>query len=552
MEQLHKLTPEQKQQLMSTVGDKYWRLTNLYSINSKDKGKIKFLLNNVQTLIKSDLNTFDNQTIRYFTLKARQMGVSTFWETYFLDEVLFHRDYTCGVLAHKWESLKYLMSMIKFIYSNMDERYKPKADLSETRIYVPSINSRMFISLEIVSTTLNALHISEICKCKDESVKVTLAGTLANKACHIVAESTAEGMRGIGYAMYQGANEDKKLSRNGFKRKFFPWFIHEEYTISLEGLDAEKLLKEFKNRQHTIKMIEYAKRVWNIVLTNEQLYWYKQTAEIEKELMQQEHPYCDTEAFIASGGTFFAVEKIQALYNEAIEYEETTGYDEVGKDYIMFKRPVRRHVYALGCDPANGGSNYFVFKIFDCTTREEVFIFRARCGLDYGYRMVDEWGRKYNDALAGIEEQNHGHAVLLGLNEICRYPNIYKRKVQTRLKSNQKVTQKLGWETNKHSRDLMLDEIRFALEGKYEEDVEHFQPLLRFYDKTLLEECFTFIDNKGKIEADDGVDKDSIHGQGYDDDIIATSITLQMYKIQRRYVNPLSDEPRELQIYING
>jgi hypothetical protein len=98
----------------------------------------------------------------------------------------------------------------------------------------------------------------------------------------------------------------------------------------------------------------------------------------------------------------------------------------------------------------------------------------------------------------------------------------------------------------------MLDELRFALEGNFEEDVNNFSPLITFYDTTLMEECFTFIENEGKIEASDEVERKEDNGAGYDDDIMATAIAMQMYKIQRKHINPISNKQREFKITLNA
>jgi hypothetical protein len=244
--------------------------------------------------------------------------------------------------------------------------------------------------------------------------------------------------------------------------------------------------------------------------------------------MPQEHPSNDTEAFIMSGSKYFDCFKQMELIKEIKEWLKTNQFAETADDYTMFFKPERYHVYTLGADPGEGG-NPSVFKIIDVTGRKEVFVFRARCGLDYFYRMIDKYGRLYNNALVSVEDNNHGHAILLALNEICQYSNLYKRYLDKRVKSDVVRKYKLGWHTDMNTRPLMLDELRFFIEGDSQEDIYHFQPEIKFYDIVLMQECLTFIEKSGKYEAEEGYQ---------DDDIFASAIALQMYKSLRKYTQP--------------
>src|SRR5687767_5817616 len=111
----------------SQLANKRWRMENLYRIRDKNKSLVNLRFNNIQEAIWNGLvaNGFIDATgkilkpIRDFTLKYRQGGVSTFWEIFWLDDTIFHRNTVTGVQAHKKESLNYLFEIIRIAHSNM-------------------------------------------------------------------------------------------------------------------------------------------------------------------------------------------------------------------------------------------------------------------------------------------------------------------------------------------------------------------------------------------------------------------------------------------------
>ena len=507
--------------------DKIWRLEHLYKIKTKEGKIIKFKFNFIQKLILKIILLMP--VIKHFTLKARQTGVSTFWLIWWLDEVIFIPNFTVGVLAHKWESLTYLMEILKFIYSSLPNELRPEANISAKRIEIPSINSKIFVSLEVRSTTLNALHVSEWCLCEPEKIRSSMAAIGSN---HISGESTANGVGDDGYLTYQGAIK----GNNGFKCSFFPWYVQKEYSVDLNGLNRIEIMKSIDKYEQSF--INQAKSIWGIDISAEQIMWYRNNKNVYRDLMPQEHPSNDTEAFIMSGDKFFDCRKIMALFNESKEwlikhppYAKDVHTDPVeGIEYgwIQFFAPVKGHIYCGGADTADGGKSYNTLKIIDVTDRKEVFVYRVRCGIDKFYRICDEWGRKYYSCILAVERNNHGHAVLLGLREICNYSNIYQHKTETRLKLKAETVPKLtpGWPTDITTRTLMLDQLKLALEGNYDEDVENFAPEIDIFDSWMLQEALTTIEKNGKIVAEEGYPFDLI---------IATAIAFQMYLKLAKY-----------------
>ena len=111
--------------------DKIWRLNNLYKIRSKT-GVQTFKLNDLQIKVLEDIR--GQKPIRHITLKTRQVGLSTLWILYFLDDTLFRQGVISGLMAHRMDSLQHLSSIVKFALSNLSHPVKLTED-NKTRIF---------------------------------------------------------------------------------------------------------------------------------------------------------------------------------------------------------------------------------------------------------------------------------------------------------------------------------------------------------------------------------------------------------------------------------
>src|SRR5574343_2111798 len=91
LEELDKIAESKLSDLLKS---RKWRINNLYWIIDKQGQMVKFKMNQFQEFI------FDN--FWYFTviLKARQLGITTFFSILYLDAVLFNKNKTAGILAH--------------------------------------------------------------------------------------------------------------------------------------------------------------------------------------------------------------------------------------------------------------------------------------------------------------------------------------------------------------------------------------------------------------------------------------------------------------------
>lgn len=491
--------------------DKIWRLNNLYKIRSKT-GVRTFNLNPLQIKILEDIRGM--RPIRHITLKPRQIGVSTLWILYYLDDTLFRQGVISGIMAHEMDSLQHLSAVVKFALDNLPSKVRVTED-NKTRISFAHNASTILIDLEFRSTPLHNLHISEWAFCEDMRIWATLGAV--SKWTNITGETTGNGMGNDLYATYMDALEGK----NEYKSRFFPWFAHKEYGLTMDGL----------------RPYQPDKRERQFGLTQEQIHFRRQMMAKLKNGFFREFPETVEDAFSESGAVFFDNRKIILLAKEARDLDQNEQYKPFEETdlYKIWERPQKGHKYALGADPAEGlHQDYSCFKVICVTCNQEAMAYRGHVGLDKFYKDLNLWGRKYMNALLGVERNNHGHAILLGLSEDCHYPNLYKEQKEERIimKSERiRPEPKLGWLTNAQTKGLMCDQLKIAIEGDSEEDENNFESDILIRDLWLLSECLTFQRNGSKLEA----------AQGKTDDmVIASAIAFQMaLKLRSRLGNSL-------------
>lgn len=479
--------------------DKIWRLNNLYKIRSKT-GVLPFKLNRLQIKVLEDCRGMN--PIRHITLKSRQVGLSTLWILYWLDDTLFRRGVISGIMAHKLDSLQHLSSIVKFALDNLNFTVKYSED-NKTRISFAHNDSTILIDLEFRSTPLHNLHISEWAFCDDVRIWATLGAI--SKWANVTGESTGNGMGNDFYTSYLDALDKK----SEYRSRFIPWFAHEEYQMPLpKGMAPflpDKRERDFK-------------------LTQEQIHYRRQKMTQLKSSFFVEYPETEEDAFASSGLMYFNNKKIIALSRDARELDKTKPPIERTDNYTIWESPEREHRYAIGADVAEGvDGDRSCFKVLCVDCRQEAMAYRGNVGLDTFYYYLDTWGRKYNRALLAVERNNHGHAVIQGLNENLRYPNLFKETRDQPIVINLSKARpetKYGWHTTAITKPLMLDHLKLAIEGDSEEDENTFQPDYIVRDLDFLSECLTFCRNGSKLEASSGK---------HDDTIIASAIAYQMY-----------------------
>jgi len=299
-------------ELRAKLGNRRWRLNNLYWITNERGHKVKFRLNPAQ------VELLDAMWFLNVILKARQLGFTTFIQIFMLDVCLFNDNIRAGVIAHnKEDAAVFFRDKIKFAYDNLPawlkaERPAIKNDAGELLL---ANNSSIRVGTSMRSGTLQYLHVSEYGKvCRKYPEKAREIRTGAFNAVHpgqfIFVESTAEGRDGDFYEMTKQARamlaSKKPLTEMDFKFHFFPWWRDARYQRDPAGVVI------------TDKMATYfaeLKAKHGIRLTAQQRAWYAKKAEEQRDDMKREFPSTPDEAFeVAIEGAFYG-EQMTSLRN---------------------------------------------------------------------------------------------------------------------------------------------------------------------------------------------------------------------------------------------
>ncbi len=453
-----------------------WRLNNLYKIKTKQGKTIRFKPNFIQQKIN---NINEN---RYTILKNRQCGVSTNELLKAFDFAAWNKNATACIMAHEADSIKKLFDIVRFAHKNIPERIRPILDRgggSKYEMRFPKENSKIYVDLESRGETIHWLHVSEAAFIQEkEKFDATCQSVPIGN--HVSIETTPNGMNWF-YDLWV----DKDFPS---KKLFFPWYIHDEYKIQTDVY--------FELSEEEERFCSKVKQNYNIDITHEQILFRRNKQAELKGLFLQEYPEDDIGCFLSSGNPFFDLNVVKNRLEsipQPIEKTETTKIFEHANSGLN---------YVCGADTAEGvGGDNSTASIRCIETQKQVAT--MLCNLkpsDFAKALI-EFCRPYNHRgampLLAVERNNHGHAVLLTL-ENEGYNNLYYF-----------TDERVGWLSNSISKPIMLNGMKDLLDSNPSS----------FNDKITLQECLTFVNEKGKLGA--------ISGK-HDDTIIADAISIQM------------------------
>lgn len=223
---------------------------------------------------------------------------------------------------------------------------------------------------------------------------------------------------------------------------------------------------------------------------------------------------------LASGRLVFDQDVIKRqsknIVNVGDKYKDKKGEIQTVTEWNglrMYKEPEAGGVYVVGADTSEGvvGGDYSTCSILDRETGEEVGFYRGLMAPDKFGKKLDEWGRKFNNALMVVEINNHGLTVLTILKQLM-YPTLYFRPSQLETMGTS-YSDRLGWKTTKLTRPLMIDDLGQALR----------EDSITVHSKEIVNEMTTFIyDKQNNPTAQSG---------SHDDGIFSLGIAFQGFKI---------------------
>ena len=509
-----------KNQLVSQLADPWWRLNNLYWIEDEGGNPVRFQPRPLQKHFLANLHYWN------IILKARQLGFTTLIDIWIFDRVLFEAHTKAGIIAHTRDAAEEIFrTKVKFVYEHLPSSIKKRirADQSRAQQMVFSNGSSIRVGTSMRSGTMQYLHVSEygkVCAQYPEKAKEIRLGSFPavhdESFCFI--ESTAEGVGGDFYSRCQSAQKKigRVLDNSETKFHFYPWYLDPKYsTTAPDNWQPDK-----EERRYWREM----EAATNYVFSINQKYWYHCKADDLGDDVKQEYPTIPQEAFLFSGRPVFRPAFIQAALLEC--YSETALYDlstisikESDQGMLqVWDRPKPGRLYAVGSDVAEGLVHGDNSTIDVCD--QDGYQVAHWCGHvepDALGDMLIQLGNWYNNALAGVERNNHGLTTLTRMKE-KGYRNIFIQEDIER-RAGEKVTKKMGWLTTTRTKPLMIDHLNALLRDQETGIVNR---------DTLLEMQTYVLDDDGSMNAQTDC---------FDDRVISYAIAQQMVrKLPRRTV----------------
>lgn len=490
----------------------------LFIVVDKNQKTMPFFFNDVQQDFINKINNakkdYENgkiTEISFLILKGRQQGFTTLVTAYQLANILLNKNFQGLTVADESSNTEAIFqNKAKFPYDMLPDIIKPTEKFNNKRqLLFEKLNSSWAVDTATKnmgrSRTINFFHGSE-CAFWRDGIAVTQAGLgeAFTKNCIKIYETTANGF-----------NEYRDMWKSGQHINcFYEWWKTKEYFTNFESDSVKRdFIYNIEHKKDWIyERLKWLKDCKKLKL--EQLYWYykKYMSYLDKELIKQEYPCSEEEAFVASGACIFDKENIIRRIDE-LKAPQKVGYFIYDYDGIKIKNiawkddengfiklyelPKRNYFYVIGGDTSGEGSDNFTGQVLNNITGNQVAVLKHQFDEDIYARQMYCLGIYYNKALIGVET-NFSTYPQKELERL-RYPNFYIRmKEDTYTNKTEKA---FGFNTNRKTRPIIIAELVQVARDMIES----------INDIETLEEMLTFIRNEnGKAEAQLGCHDDLI------------------------------------------
>lgn len=499
--------------------------------------------------------------IRYIILKARQMGISTLIEALAYWWTSTHRYVTTVIIAHEKNAVNALYKMFRRYYEyshphfKPDRKYNTKAELvfdvsdevkkqcDEEGVSPPGLQSEIKTMVAADgkgrADNINFFHGSEVAFWDDSAdiVSSALQAVPMAPESFVFLESTANGIGGYFYDEWQLA----KRGESQFTPLFFPWHQHHKYEMPATDEEIGNLDEEEQALYELFEENGYDRAAWPRKIA------FRRRKKLEfrtdPKKFYQEYPSTPEEAFLASGRPVFETRVLQKMEKIALDAADSKPYmcgdimknpDTSSQNKFIFREirrvgeidpsplrvwwlPEKGKKYVLGVDVSEGieiesskgrEPDYSVIDVFDVEARKTVARWRGYIDPDLLGGVVFAIGKFYNDALVGVEVNNHGIATAAHLKNNF-YRNLYMRETAEDDQFQVRTT-KFGWTTNKKTKPIMISELQRSIR---EGDIIDL-------DIVFIREAMSYVKkDDGSMAAQEGQ---------HDDTVMAKAIALQM------------------------
>ena len=465
---------------------------NYVYIKHPNKGKIKLQLRDAQKqAVKAWIEN------RYsIVLKARQIGFSTLAAAYSFWLAFFWPDRFIVMLSKTEREATKLLQKAKYIYKFLPDWLR----LSGPELIQNNVLKMTFNNDSVIESLPSANEpargesvylaiIDEMAFLPNPEEAWASIEPIADVGGRVICLSTAKGEGNIFFNLWQGSQN----GTNRFKGIFFPWSASER----------------------------------------DQAWYDAQAAELPVWQLHQEYPSNPEEAFIRSGRPVFDLEALARLElsqpkkgrnKKLSDLRNSYMFDPDGGPLSVWLFPQAGAKYVIGADVAEGlaRGDYSSAHVIDAKSGVIVAHWHGHVDPDkFGEEVLYSLGHFYNEALIGVESNNHGLTTLTSLYK-AGYVNLYR---QRRLNERHpEATEKLGWRTTTLTKPLAIDELNANMR-----------------DGVLNLRCeYTVAELKTFVRDDNG----QTHGSPHDDRVMSLAIANQMLKyVWLPEYSPKTDAP---------
>jgi len=500
--------------------DIYFDIKEIEKLYIRDKHRhlIRLILKPAQIKVLDKVNEMllARVPVRMTMLKSRRIGMSTL---YCAMTYLLMRDfgYKATIVGQDLPAAKTLYKMIR-LFNLKDSKWTEKPDTRNQRELSFSNGGEVWAATAdrdnmARSQTNQIVLATEFAFWPDPANQMTalLDTVIDTENTFFFIETTANGMKTEFHDRWSEAElgEDEDGEPTMWQPHFTAWVD-----------DREDNTTPFRNDKARLRLVETLDKEEkelqeNSMVTLEMLNWRRRKirsypgADMDAKLdrFHQEHPTTPEEAFLGSGSPVLS-QKVLAEWRRAAKAEEDgsggiphiyrgecnylssalwetiadggkQAEETIEKGFIednhgnlkIWEWPVAYVDYEMGCDVAEG------IETIDGSTDDSAIALRRRDNGNYVLRyrgkidpelfaeLIAAIGFVYNEAYTVVESNNHGLTTLKFLAKIYPDHRTYKSERGENI-AYQEDTDRLGFQTNKKTKVLLLDNFARAVRNK--------------------------------------------------------------------------------------
>jgi hypothetical protein len=144
--------------------------------------------------------------------------------------------------------------------------------------------------------------------------------------------------------------------------------------------------------------------------------------------------------------------------------EKARFIEKADGELRVWEEPRQGVRYVIGADVAEGksGGDYSCADVREVITGNQVAQWHGHMAPDLFGNTLNVLGKWYNNALLGVESNNHGLAVNIKLRDMG-YANLYVQTALDDRGSNQNETSRIGFTTTSRSKPYIIDLLSATL-----------------------------------------------------------------------------------------